>query len=481
VTKRLATEPGTVVFIGAGPGDPGLLTTAALRALRESDVILLQRPGIVPDDVLPDGVPVLEQHGPTAATAVIEAATSGKRVGRVLVGDPLVDSYGAEEAAACQRAGVPFEIVPGVPLATAVPAYAGVAVGRGDSPVSVSVDGTQVLHGARAEVAAAAKSLLADGADPATAVVVIADGTTPAQTTTTSTLGALAESSDGDDLLVVVVDTYGSAAETPLGWFETRPLFGWRVLVPRTKDQAGPLVDRLAGTAPWPTRCRRSRSSPPQPQPDRARAAGAGRGPLRVDRLHLGQRAEGGPHPVGGVRPGRARHVGGEGRGRRRQDRRRAAARGASRPSCCPAASSPRAGCWRTGRPTTRRRPDEPGLPARADIATETLAAGLAELGWEAEDVTAYRTVRAAPPPAPIREAIKAGAFDAVLFTSSSDGAQPRRHRRQAAPDDGRGLHRSPDGQDCRGARHARGRACPDPVGRGLADALAVRRRVGPS
>jgi uroporphyrinogen III methyltransferase/synthase len=56
----------------------------------------------------------------------------------------------------------------------------------------------------------------------------------------------------------------------------------------------------------------------------------------------------------------------------------------------------------------------------RADIATETLSAGLVELGWEPEDVTAYRTVRAAPPPAPIREAIKGGAFDAVVFTSSS-------------------------------------------------------------
>ena len=59
-------------------------------------------------------------------------------------------------------------------------------------------------------------------------------------------------------------------------------------------------------------------------------------------------------------------------------------------------------------------------LLPRADIATETLVAGLTELGWECDDVTAYRTVRAAPPPAPIREAIKGGGFDAVLFTSSS-------------------------------------------------------------
>ena len=66
----------------------------------------------------------------------------------------------------------------------------------------------------------------------------------------------------------------------------------------------------------------------------------------------------------------------------------------------------------------------------RADIATETLVAGLIELGWEVDDVTAYRTVRASPPPAETREAIKGGGFDAVLFTSSSHGAEPGRHRR---------------------------------------------------
>ena len=95
----------------------------------------------------------------------------------------------------------------------------------------------------------------------------------------------------------------------------------------------------------------------------------------------------------------------------------------------------------------------------RADIATDTLVAGLQELGWEVDDVTAYRTVRAAPPAAPIREAIKAGAFDAVVFTSQLDGAQPGRHRRQAAPVDGRRLHRAGHRQDGGGARPARRRA----------------------
>ncbi|GMA87827.1 hypothetical protein GCM10025868_30770 [Angustibacter aerolatus] len=91
----------------------------------------------------------------------------------------------------------------------------------------------------------------------------------------------------------------------------------------------------------------------------------------------------------------------------------------------------------------------------RADIATDTLVAGLQDIGWEVDDVTAYRTVRAAPPAADVRDAIKTGRFDAVVFTSRLDGAQPRRHRRQAAHRHRRRVHRPADGEDGRGARPA--------------------------
>src|SRR5262249_34782418 len=101
----------------------------------------------------------------------------------------------------------------------------------------------------------------------------------------------------------------------------------------------------------------------------------------------------------------------------------------------------------------------------RADIATETLVAGLVELGWEVDDVTAYRTVRASPPPAETREAIKGGGFDAA-------GADPRRHRRQAAQRDGDRLHRPGDREDGGGARSARRRHVPR--------ALRARARPGP-
>ena len=104
-------------------------------------------------------------------------------------------------------------------------------------------------------------------------------------------------------------------------------------------------------------------------------------------------------------------------------------------------------------------------LLPRADIATETLLARLIELGWEAEDVTAYRTVRAAPPPAPIREAIKGGGFDAVLFTSSSTvrnlvGIAGKPHAVTVIA-----VHRPADRQDRGGVRPAGGRAGAEAVG----------------
>ena len=420
MSKRTGTEPGTVVFVGAGPGDPELLTRAALRALGEADVVLLQRPGMLPDDLLGD-VEVLVQHGPTAADALLAAARSGQRVVRVLVGDPLVDAYGVEEAFACRRAGVSFEVVPGVPLATSVPAYAGIPIGTADSPVVVTIDGTTVAHGARAELASMAKSRLADGVDPLSPVMLVSGGTTALQVTERTTLAGLAECNDGDDLLVAVLPADAEACEAPLGWFETRPLFGWRVLVPRTKDQAGPMVERLSRHGAVADEVPTISVEPPRNpnQIERAlRGLVEGRYAwivftsvnalkavrTRLEAYGLDARAMSGVRVAAvGEKTAAALHAWG------------------ITPELLPSGEQSSRGLladW----PVYDDEVDPLNrvfLP-RADIATETLAAGLTELGWEAEDVTAYRTVRAAPPPAPIREAIKGGAFDAVVFTSSS-------------------------------------------------------------
>jgi uroporphyrinogen III methyltransferase/synthase len=217
----------------------------------------------------------------------------------------------------------------------------------------------------------------------------------------------------------------GEVAAVPEGaaWFESRPLFGWRVLVPRTKEQAGSLVEQLELYGAVPEVVPTISVEPPRSphQIDRA-VAGLVTGRYRwigftsvnavrairekFEALGLDTRAFAGVEvaAVGGATANALREWGIE-------------------PDLVPHGESEQSAsglvelwpAYDAGLDPINR----VFLP-RADIATETLAAGLKQLGWEVDDVTAYRTVRAAPPPAETREAIKAGRFDAVMFTSSS-------------------------------------------------------------
>ena len=158
-----------------------------------------------------------------------------------------------------------------------------------------------------------------------------------------------------------------------------------------------------------------------QPGADGPRDQGPGHRPLRLDRVHLGQRGAGGAREVHRARPRRPRVRRREGRLRRASRPPTPSARSASCRSWCPAGEQSSEGLLADFPPYDDVfDPIDRVLLPRADIATETLAAGLKERGWEIDDVTAYRTVRAAPPAAAVREAIKGGGFDAVCFTSSS-------------------------------------------------------------
>ncbi|HEX8781031.1 MAG TPA: SAM-dependent methyltransferase, partial [Nocardioides sp.] len=149
---RGAVPTGWVSFVGAGPGDPGLLTVRAVELLREAEVVVTEVPEHVamvatvlgiPALTDPDADPTADHDGPLLvdggfgedgqplthagrAKVVVKQAKSGKRVVRLMAGDPFVYASGPEEAQACVKAGVAFEIVPGVSSVTAVPAYAGV-------------------------------------------------------------------------------------------------------------------------------------------------------------------------------------------------------------------------------------------------------------------------------------------------------------------------------------------------------------------
>ena len=274
MTTRTRKKPavGSVAFVGAGPGDPGLLTVRAAELLGTADVVVHDHdvPAAVLELAAADAVRVevgCGQDGQPLAHAAraklaVDAAKEGAHVVRLLQGDPALFGGVGEEAAACTRAKVPFEIVPGVSSVTAVPAYAGLPLTTSKQREVHVVDatapgvdwarhaggsGTLVLLHAMDVLGAVSAALVAAGREPGTSVAVTRSGTTTAQTTLVSTLERVAADVKAQRLtgpaVVVVGDVVG--LRDKLSWFESKPLFGWRVLVPRTKEQAGAVSDRL--------------------------------------------------------------------------------------------------------------------------------------------------------------------------------------------------------------------------------------------
>ena len=431
---------GWVALVGAGPGDEGLLTVRAAELIGQAglvvaapDVAALARRHMSPDARLADPA-----DGPGNAKALIQAAKSGQLAVRLYRGDPLLNGAAAD-AAACAKAGTRFEIVPGVPAATAVPAYAGIPLAAepsGEVRIIHAADVSQLAYspatlvvlGAEAGPAELCKMLIAGGWPEATRFAITWDGTTSAQQTVVSTLGRI-----GPDLKaagVSLANTLGSAiavvgdavaAREQLSWFETKPLFGWRVLVPRTKEQAAVVSQRLREYGAVPEEVPTIAVEPPRTPQQMERA---------VKGLVTGRYQWVAFTSTNAVRAVRERFEE-YGLDARAFAGVKVAAVGEQtsaalldfgiRPDLVPDGDQSAEGLADAWPPyDDLLDPINRVLLPRADIATETLLARLIDLGWEAEDVTAYRTVRAAPPPAPIREAIKGGGFDAVLFTSSS-------------------------------------------------------------
>ncbi len=204
-SPRSAAQPGWVALVGAGPGDEGLLTLRAAQLLAQSDLVVAS-----PDLAarlrgrLRDGQEIADPAELSGdARAIVKAVKAGQRVVRLYPGDPFMLSPGAELAAACAKAGVRFEVVPGVPAATAVPGYAGIPLGSdvgGDvrivhaSEVSRIPAGPGALVVLDAETGPAdiAKMLVGAGWSEGTPFAVTWNGTTTAQRTVVSTLGSIA-------------------------------------------------------------------------------------------------------------------------------------------------------------------------------------------------------------------------------------------------------------------------------------------------
>ncbi len=448
-----APRRARIAFVGAGPGDPGLLTVRARELLAAADVLLVDtgvaRPlvescagpsaEIIDAGVADEGVELTR-----AARAKLLVRTAQQRAGesqslvvRVMLGDPGTFNGLATELAACHKAGLEVEVVPGVSTVNAGPTYAGVPLTSAQSPTiflsagdpgrtdwgsAASDSVTVVLVGNPDQIAAGLERVLAAGRGARTPVALTAEPTTTRQRTLTSPLedaAGLVQDGTISPTVAVVGSTVDSRPE--LSWFETRPLFGWRVLVPRTKDQAGDTLTRLARYGATGEVVPTISVEPPRtPQQMQKAIKGLVTGRYewvgftsvnavravkeKLAEIGLDVRAFAGLKiaAVGGVTAQALRDWGLE-------------------PDLVPAGEESARGLLEVWPPYDDVLDPINGvfLP-RADIATDTLVAGLQEIGWEVDDVTAYRTVRAAPPPAPTREAIKTGAFDAVVFTSSS-------------------------------------------------------------
>ncbi|HWM39828.1 MAG TPA: SAM-dependent methyltransferase, partial [Streptomyces sp.] len=281
-TQHLYGAHGHVTFLGAGPGDPGLLTLRAVEALAQADVLVADpqvydvvrthaRAGVDTPLRKADDASTSPAPAGGAADLAMAAARAGKRVVRAVTGDPGLDADAAREMLACAGEGIPFEVVPGIATAVGVPAYAGVPLRNGHgtdvrfidartadercwTEVGAS-DATVVVSTTLDSVVSVSGDLVAGGRKPETALTVTAAGTTTRQRTWTATLGTIGQvlksakvlpSSDGGQSVIAVVGERSTAAERPqLAWFESKPLFGWQVLVPRTKEQAESLSDQL--------------------------------------------------------------------------------------------------------------------------------------------------------------------------------------------------------------------------------------------
>lgn len=275
--EEIPQTPGRVYLVGAGPGDPSLLTLRASELLKSADLVVLDSlvsPEIVTrigsharivDAARKSGKQPLSREEVTRM--LIEEGAKGKVVVRLKGGDPFVFGRGGEEAESLRDAGIAFEIVPGISSAIAAPAYAGIPITHPRFTNTVAfvtgldgelhpetrwealakLGGTLVFLLGSEHAKAIAEHLVARGLDPDTPAAVIASGTTRRQRTiaaTVGTLGAKVADSEHDGPSLVVIGRVVELQQS-ISWFESKPLFGRTIVVTRARPQAGGLVRLL--------------------------------------------------------------------------------------------------------------------------------------------------------------------------------------------------------------------------------------------
>ena len=276
-----AARPGVAYLVGAGPGDPGLMTARALELIASADVILYDR--LIPVGALDGARPEAElvyvgkQPGevamgqPEIGARLVAEVGAGRAVVRLKGGDPFVFGRGGEEAEDLFAAGLAFEVVPGVTAGVAVPAYAGIPVTHRedasavalitghedpdkagspiDWPALASFPGTLVLYMGVKNLPSISARLIEAGRDPDEPAAAVQRGTYATQRTVTATVATLPEAVAGAGLGPPSILLFGAVAarRDQIAWLERRPLHSRKVVVTRARAQASGLARTLAG------------------------------------------------------------------------------------------------------------------------------------------------------------------------------------------------------------------------------------------
>ncbi len=273
-------KKGKVYLVGAGPGDPGLITLRGKFLLQRADVVVYdylankKLLNYVPDDAefiyagkKGGGLHAFTQEG--INQLLVDHATAGKRVVRLKGGDPFIFGRGAEEIEELVEAGIDFEVVPGVTSATAAATYAGIPITHRDYTASVAFvtgheatgkkesniawdklatgAGTIVIYMGIKNLPIITKKLMDNGRAPDTPVAVVRWASTPIQQSVVGTLETITEVVRKEGIKPPALVIVGEVVKLrkSIDWFEKRPLFGKRMVVTRTREQASELVSRL--------------------------------------------------------------------------------------------------------------------------------------------------------------------------------------------------------------------------------------------
>ena len=442
-------KAGKVYLVGAGPGDPGLISVKGIDCLKKADVIVYDR--LLDELLLEDASGEAERIyvGKTAGKhtrpqgeinqLLVAKAREGKTVVRLKGGDPFVLGRGGEEAEVLGQNGIPFEVIPGITSAIAVPAYAGIPVthrglassfavitGHEDpSKDASSIDWAKLATGVdtliflmgMANLPQIVARLMEHGRPPNTPVAIIKKGTRPEQETVVGSLNDIAARAEEHHLTapaVIVVGDVVSVREK-IRWFDNRPLFGKRILVTRARRQASALSRLLAERGAHPVELP-AIAIQTIADPEELDSAisnlkqyhwiiftsvnGVAAFWQRLQTLKRDSRALSGL-TIGAIGPATAQAL--ESRG--------------IAPDYVPEVYT---GEGVIAGLKNRDIAGQRFLLPRADIADEELVKGISRLGASAHEISAYRTIPAAEAISRARQMIISGEIDVITFASSS-------------------------------------------------------------